>query len=155
MQAGMPRGPSGNQVCLHFGLFSNVPNGLHALCGSGDLFRSSFLLCDYLGEGRSFKGNEQTPVGLGLMWARGSRWKEPLPVSLSVWGNCLYCCETAELWTAAMFGLEACCFKLLIPHCSWLDRRVPQSCWALSAFWTVSEWIKERIRTVSISYIFI
>lgn len=120
MQAGMPQGPSGNQVCLHFGHLCFQPSPVHLthFVAVGTLSEVHFFSVIIQGRGGPSKAASEPPVGLGLMWALGSRWKEPLPVSLAVWGNCLYCCETAELWTAAMFGLEACCFKLLILHCS-------------------------------------
>ena len=144
----MPQGPSGNKVHSHssFSVFKCTQFTQHTVEQWGLKYISSL----WLRRGSPLKTAIEPPWAADLRWALGSRWKKLLPLPLAVWGNCLYCCEAAEIWTAAMFGLEACRFKLLIPHCSWLDRRVPWSCWALPAFHTLSKWIKERIHIVSV-----
>lgn len=42
-------------------LFLTIPSSLNTLGGSSDLFRVSFLLCDYWGEGRSFLKEASKP----------------------------------------------------------------------------------------------
>lgn len=88
------------------------------------------------------------------MQVLGSRWTEPLPGLLPVRPNCVHCCECAARWTAAMFGLEACCFKLLIRRCYRPDRKVPRSCEALSAFFFFGELVNQRKSILSCRHFF-
>lgn len=100
----------------------NYPKPLNTLCGS-------VLSCDYGWE-----------VSVGFL--AGSEWTSSGWIECGHWeAGGKSCCQilctvgklSALLWNCgeldvAMFVPQACCFKFLLPHCSWLDRKVPPGC---------------------------